>query len=91
VALTEEILSPELVLVSPPEVAAQAREALPDFEREWQELVTRLRAEAAEAAAAATPVSAPEPPARLTFGAVAFTFAAALTSVAPLVLLIAFR
>jgi hypothetical protein len=88
VALTEEILSPELVLVSPPEVAAQAREALPDFEREWQELVTRLRA---EAAAAAAPVSAPEPPARLTFGAVAFTFAAALTSVAPLVLLIVFR
>jgi hypothetical protein len=89
VALAEEILSPELVLVSPPEVAAQAREALPDFEREWQELVTRLRAEAAEAAAA--PVSAPEPPARLTLGAVAFTFAAALTSVAPLVLLIVFR
>ena len=88
-AVAEEILSPELVLVSPPEVAAQAREALPDFEREWQELVTRLRAEAAEAAAAAVPAS--EPAARLTFGAVAFTFAAALTSVAPLVLLIVFR
>ena len=90
-ALAEEILSPELVLVSPPEVAAQAREALPDFEREWRELVTRLRAEAAEAAVAADPASASEPRARLTFGAVAFTFAAALTSVAPLVLLIVLR
>ena len=89
--IAEEILSPELVLVSPPEVAAQAREALPDFEREWQELVTRLRAEAAEAAAAAAGVAATEPPARLTFGAVAFTLAAALTSVAPLVLLIVLR
>ena len=90
-AIAEDILSPELVLVSPPEVAAQAREALPDFEREWQELVSRLRAEAAEAAVAAAEVAAPEPPARLTFGAVAFTFAAALTSVAPLVLLIVLR
>ena len=32
-AVAEEILSPELVLVSPPDVAAQARQALPDFER----------------------------------------------------------
>ena len=84
-AVAEEILSPELVLVSPPDVAAQARQALPDFEREWQELVARLRAEATVAAVE------PEPPARLTLGAVAFTAAAALTSVAPLVLLIVFR
>jgi len=88
VAVTEEIISPELVLVSPPEVAAQARQALPDFEREWQELVARLRA---EAAAVVAEEPEPEPPARLTLGAVAFTAAAALTSVAPLVLLIVFR
>jgi len=87
VAVTEEIISPELVLVSPPEVAAQARQALPDFEREWQELVARLRAEAAVVAEEPEP----EAPARLTLGAVAFTAAAALTSVAPLVLLIVFR
>ena len=82
-AVAEEIVSPELVLVSPPEVAAQAREALPDFEHEWQQLVARLRAQAA--------VEPVEPPARLTLGAVAFTVAAAVTSVAPLVLLILFR
>ena len=83
-AVADEIVSPELVLVSPPEIAAQARAALPDFENEWQLLVARLRAEAAAAAAA-------EPPARLTLGAVAFTVGAAVTSVAPLVLLILFR
>ena len=48
----DEIVSPELVLVAPPELAAKAREALPDFEREWEQLVARLRADqAAEEAA----------------------------------------
>jgi hypothetical protein len=82
VTIAEEIVSPELVLVSPPEIAVQAREALPDFEYEWQQLVERLRAEAAAAA---------EHSARLTLGAVTFTVAAAVASVAPLVLLIVFR
>ena len=82
-AVAEEIMSPELVLVSPPEVAALAREALPDYEAEWELLVARLRAEAAATIA--------EPPARLTFGAALFTVAAAVTSAAPLVLLILFR
>ena len=79
--MAEEIVSPELVLVSPPEIAAQARGALPDVEYEWQQLVERLRAEAAAA----------EAPARLTLGALAFTVAAAVMSVAPLVLLILLR
>jgi hypothetical protein len=83
VTVADEIVSPELVLVSPPEIAAQARAALPDFEYEWQQMVARLRTEAAAAAA--------EHPARLTLGAVGFTVAAAVTSVAPLVLLILFR
>jgi hypothetical protein len=94
VAAADEIVSPELVLVSPPEIAAQARAALPNFEYEWQQLVARMRAEAAVAAEpeAAEPEAAePEPPARLTLGAVAFTVAAAVTSVAPLVLLILLR
>ena len=84
--IAEEIVSPELVLVSPPELAAQARRALPDLEPEWQ-VVARLRAEAAAAAA----VVEEEAPARLTLGAVAFTVAASATSVAPLVLLILLR
>ncbi len=83
VGVADEIVSPELVLVSPPDVAAQAREALPDYELEWELLVARLRAEAAAVES--------DPPARLTFGAAVFTLAAALTSAAPLVLLILFR
>jgi hypothetical protein len=86
VVVTEEIVSPELVLVSPPELAARARRALPDLEPEWQ-VVARLRAEAAAAAA----VVEEEPPARLTLGAVAFTIVASATSVAPLVVLILLR
>jgi hypothetical protein len=85
--VAEEIVSPELVLVSPPELAAQARRALPDLEPEWQ-VVARLRAEAAAAAAA---VVEEEAPARLTLGAVAFTVAASGTSLAPLVILILLR
>jgi hypothetical protein len=36
VIVSEEITSPELVLVSPPEIAAQAREALPNYEFEYE-------------------------------------------------------
>jgi hypothetical protein len=88
VVVTEEIVSPELVLVSPPEIAARARQALEDFEPEWQ-VVVRLRAEAAAAAVAVAVED--EPQARLTFGAVAFTILASATSLAPLVLLILLR
>jgi hypothetical protein len=86
VQAADEIVSPELVLVSPPELAAEAREALPDFEREWEQLVTRLRADqAADEAAAA------QRERRLARGGVVFTLLGALVSVAPLVLLIVFR
>jgi hypothetical protein len=82
----DEIVSPELVLVSPPELAAQAREALPDFEREWEQLVARLRADqAAEEAERARRER------RLARGGVAFTVLGSLASLAPLVLLIVFR
>jgi hypothetical protein len=46
----EEITSPELVLVSPPELAAQAREALPDYELEYEEWIVRVRAAVASEA-----------------------------------------
>jgi hypothetical protein len=86
VPVAEEIVSPELVLVSPPELAAQAREALPDFEREWVRLVARLRADqAAEEAAQA------QRERRIARGGIVFTVLGGLASVAPLVLLIVFR
>src|SRR6266567_6175554 len=46
-----ELLSPELVLVSPPELGDRARLALPDYEREFEEWIARTRAafEAAQA------------------------------------------
>jgi hypothetical protein len=82
----DEIVSPELVLVAPPELAAKAREALPDFEREWEQLVARLRADqAAEEAAQARRQR------RIARQGIAFTVLSAVTCVAPLVLLIVFR
>jgi hypothetical protein len=51
--VTEEITSPELVLVSPPEIAAQAREALPDYSFEYENSVVRSRVAVPEAAAQA--------------------------------------
>ena len=79
-------MSPELVLVSPPELAAQAREALPDFEHEWEQFVARLRAaQAAEEAAQA------QLERRTARSGIVFTALGALACVAPLVLLLVFR
>jgi hypothetical protein len=47
VAVSEEITSPELVLVAPPELAALARDALPDYTVEYALWVGRVRATAA--------------------------------------------
>ena len=84
--VAEEIVSPELVLVSPPELAAEAREALPDFEHEWAQLVERLRAQQA-----AEDAEEKRQQRRLTVGGAAFTMVGALNCIAPLVLLIVFR
>ena len=53
VAATEEVTSPELVLVAPPEIAARAREALPDYEFD---VISALNSRLA----AVTVVAAPE-------------------------------
>ena len=83
--VAEEIMSPELVLVSPPELAAQARDSLPDYEVEFAQWVTQVRA-------ATVPEPMPERDEPLsTMGALAFTALAAVACVAPLVLLIVFR
>jgi hypothetical protein len=51
VAVTHEVTSPELVLVAPPEIAAQAREALPDYELDVLSVLhTRLAAASGVAA-----------------------------------------
>jgi hypothetical protein len=86
VPVVEEIVSPELVLVSPPELAAEAREALPDFEYEWAQLVERLRAQQA-----AEDAEEKRRQRRLSVGGVVFTMLGALNCVAPFVLLIVFR
>jgi hypothetical protein len=86
VPVAEEIMSPELVLVSPPELAAQARQALPDFEYEWAQLVARLRAQQA-----AEDAEEKRRQRRLTVGGWAFALLGALNCVAPLALLIVFR
>jgi hypothetical protein len=86
VPVAEEIVSPELVLVSPPELAAQAREALPDFEYEWAQLVERLRAQQA-----AEEAEQKRRQRRLTIGGVAFTLFGTVNCIAPLALLIVFR
>ncbi len=86
VPIAEEIVSPELVLVSPPELAVEAREALPDFEYEWAQLVERLRAQRA-----AEDAEEKRRQRRLTVGGAAFTMLGTLNCIAPLVLLIVFR
>jgi hypothetical protein len=90
--VAEEITSPELVLVSPPELAALAREALPDYELEAEEWTMRIRA--ALAAEASEPELEPVlRPVESTFsiGALTFTVLSGAASVAPLILLILFR
>ena len=90
--VAEEITSPELVLVSPPELAALAREALPDYELEAEEWTMRIRAALAVEASEPEPEAVPRP-AESTFsiGALAFTVLSGAASVAPLILLIVFR
>jgi hypothetical protein len=44
VALSEEITSPELILVAPPEIAARARERLPASRLDFDEWATRVAA-----------------------------------------------
>jgi hypothetical protein len=96
VTVAEEITSPELVLVSPPELAALAREALPDYELEFEEWTMRVRAalETEAAVQELVPEWEPRPgadPSTFTFGAFAFTLLSGAAAVAPLVLLIVFR
>jgi hypothetical protein len=86
VPVAEEIISPELVLVSPPELAAQAREALPDYEVEFERWVVEIRA-----AFAAEPAQPWQPERGFSFGAVVFTVAAVASCLAPLVLLLFLR
>jgi hypothetical protein len=81
-----EIMSPELVLVSPPELAAQAREALPDYEVEYEQWVVWVRA-----AFAATAAEEKRRERRLVVGGWAFTLLGALNCIAPLAILIVFR
>jgi hypothetical protein len=82
----DEPLSPELVLVSPPELAKLAREALPDYEREYDEWVVRTRA-AFEAAHAREH----EAERRTQLGSIAFTCAVLLNGLAALALPILLR
>ena len=84
--VAEEIVSPELVLVSPPELAAQAREALPDFEYEWEQLVERLRAQQA-----AEDAEEKRRQRRIRVGGIAFTMLGAVNCVAPLAILLVLR
>jgi hypothetical protein len=86
VPVIEETTSPELVLVAPPEVAVQEREALASYELEYEQWLVQVRA-----AFAASAEEAEVPERRLTLGALAFTAFAAAASVTPLVLLILFR
>jgi hypothetical protein len=86
VAVAEEITSPELVLVSPPELAALARAALPDYEVEFERWAERVRA---ELVVQQPPPQHAEP--RFTVAALVFTVLSAVACAAPLVLLIAFR
>jgi hypothetical protein len=86
----QEIVSPELVLVAPPELAARARAALPDYAREHEQLVARARSRAA-LAQAATEEERRRRDRRLVAGSVTFTMIVALNCLAPLVLLILAR
>ena len=86
----DAVTSPELVLVAPPEVAAQARAALPDYAHEYE--VRRVRAAYARAT---MPNAADAGPAAvdpgLSRGSVTFLMVVVLNCVAPFVLLILAR
>jgi hypothetical protein len=88
VTQVEEITSPELVLVSPPELAARAREALPDYAYDqWSARgpgPTLVDAGLEEH-------EQQEQESRLTVGGLTFAVAVAVFCLAPLVLLILLR
>ena len=80
-ALLDEPVSPELVLVAPPELAELARLALPDYARQFDEWLAQART-AFEAAKHAEEIERN----RLEAGAVVFTVVMALNSIAALVI-----
>ena len=85
-ATHDDVVSPELVLVSPPEVADRARSALPDYEREYDVWVSHVRTAFAEAAA-----EQQRRERRFMVGAVTFTTLMALNAIAPVLLFLVFR
>jgi hypothetical protein len=86
VAAPDDVVSPELVLVSPPEIADRARGALPDYEREYDVWVSRVRTAVAEAAA-----EQQRRERRFMVGAVTFTTLMAVNAAAPVLLFLVFR
>ncbi len=86
VGMPDDVVSPELVLVSPPELAARAREALPDYERESAVWIRRVRIAVEEAAA-----EQQRRERRFMVGAVTFTSLMALNAAAPVILFLIFR
>jgi hypothetical protein len=86
VGMPEDVVSPELVLVSPPDLAARAREALPDYERESAVWIRRVRVAVEEAAA-----EQQRRERRFMVGAVTFTSLMALNAAAPVILFLLFR
>jgi hypothetical protein len=86
VAPHDDVVSPELVLVSPPEIADRARGALPDYEREYGFLLLRIRAAFAEAA-----VEEQRRERRFMIGAFTFTAVMALNAIAPVLVFLVFR
>jgi hypothetical protein len=86
VAKPDDVVSPELILVSPPEIADRARDALPDYERESDAWVSRVRVAFAEAAA-----EQQRRERRFMLGAVTFTSLMALNAIAPVLIFLVFR
>jgi hypothetical protein len=84
----EEITSPELVLVSPPEIAARAREALPDYE--YGQQIARAPGPTFVVAGLEEHEQKEQEP-RFTARGLTFSLAAVLFCLAPLVLLILLR
>ena len=96
----DAVTSPELILVSPPEVAARARAALPDYAHEYE--VQRVRAAYARATAVSVAPAPPRPRWRLqatalpdtrgmSRGSATFAMLVVLNCIAPFVLLIVAR
>jgi hypothetical protein len=82
-AVVESVVSPELVLVSPPELATRARAALPDYDQEYADWIVHVRDIFAEARV--------ESARRHRVGALIFTTLGALNAAVSLLVLIVFR